>query len=140
MHGYSAPKIDNLPAAGTFSVWQKDICKMKERQRLKIKEIGVALCSAGYISLDEQAKVLGLRRSTTWVILQANHKSTGLTAVLINRLLQAPQLPSAVRAKVLQYAEEKAAGLYGHPDRLRRKFIERLAIKIAPQIAPEAIR
>jgi hypothetical protein len=138
MHGYSAPKIDNLPGARTRFVSQKDLSKMKERQRLKIKDIGVALCSAGYFSLDEQARVLGLCRSTTWVILQANHKSTGLSADLINRMFQAPQLPSAVRATVLQYAEEKAAGLYGHPDHLRRRFTERLALKLAPQIAVAA--
>ena len=132
MHGYSDPKIDTVPP--------KDMSKMRERQRLKIKEIGVALCSAGYASLDEQARALGLRRSTTWVILQANHKSTGLTAVLINRMLQAPQLPPAVRVKVLQYAEEKAAGLYGHTDRLRRRFTERLVLKVAPQIAPKPRR
>ena len=128
MHGYSDPKIDSVRDAGTRSVPQQDMSQMRERQRLKIKEIGVALCSAGYFSLDEQARVLGLCRSTTWVILQANHKSTGLTAVLINRMLQAPELPPAVRVKVLQYAEEKAAGLYGHADRLRRRFTERLQI------------
>src|SRR5215217_537038 len=113
MQGYSDPKIDRVRDPGTRSVLQKDMSKLKARQRLRIKEIGVALCEAGHISLDEQAKVLGLRRSTTWVVLQANHKSTGLTAGLINRILEAPELPSAVRAKVLQYAEEKAAGLYG---------------------------
>jgi hypothetical protein len=134
MHGYSAPKIDNLSGAGTRFVSQKDVSKMKERQRQKIKEIGVVLCSADYVSLDEQARALGLCRSTTWVILQANHKSTGLTVGLITRMLQAPELPSAVRATVLQYAEDKAAGLYGHPDSVRQRFTVALD-EVAPQIA-----
>jgi hypothetical protein len=113
---------------------ENDISKMKERQRLKIKEIKAALCEAGHQSLDEQARVLGLRRSTTWVMLQANYKSTGLTVVVINRMLQAPQLPPAVRAKILEYAAEKALGLYGHTHRTRRAFSDRLATKVVPQI------
>jgi hypothetical protein len=126
MHQNFDSKIDRLRGTETRSVPEKHGSKPKDRQRLKIKEIGAALYEAGHVSLDEQARVLGLSRSTTHAILQANHKSTGLTAVLINRMLKSPRLPSAVRAKILQYAEEKAAGLYGHTDRLRRKFINSL--------------
>jgi hypothetical protein len=115
---------------------ENDISKMKERQRLKIQEIKAALCEAGHTSLDQQARVLGVCRSTTWAILQAHHKSTGLTAVVINRMLQAPKLPSAVRGKILQYAEEKANGLYGHAHRPRLAFLERLASQVVPQIEP----
>jgi hypothetical protein len=43
-------------------------------QSAKIKEVGEALVATGHVSLDEQATVLGLSRSTTWTILQANHK------------------------------------------------------------------
>jgi hypothetical protein len=106
---------------------ENDSSERKERQRLKIKEIRAALCEAGHVSLDEQARVLGLSRSTTWAMLQANYKSTGLTAVVINRMLRAPKLPSAVRAKLLQYADDKAHGLYGHDHRQRRAFLKRLA-------------
>jgi hypothetical protein len=102
---------------------------LKARQRQKIKEIGDALRRAGHVSLDEQARILGLRRSTTWVILQANYKSAGLTAPVINRMLEAPELPASVRAKILGYVEEKAAGLYGHTDTARRNFKRRLSSK-----------
>src|SRR5215204_6275309 len=80
MDGYSDPKFDRLDGWQTCSVPENDNAKPKERQRRKIKDIGAALCQAGHVSLDEQARVLGLCRSTTWVLLQANHKSAGPSA------------------------------------------------------------
>ena len=44
---------------------------LKARQSSKIREIGNALITAGIISLDAQAKALGLPRSTAWTILSA---------------------------------------------------------------------
>jgi hypothetical protein len=111
--------------------------KMRLRQRLKIIEIGDALCAAGHVCLDEQARVLGLSRSTTWALLQARHKSSGLTVDCINRMLEAPNLPSPVRAKIIEYVEEKAAGLYGHKDRVRGIFLQRISRKALPGIARE---
>ena len=64
--------------------------------------------------LDDQANALGLSRSTTWTILKGRHKASGLSADIINRMLAAPRLPPLVRAKVLEYVEEKTAGRYGH--------------------------
>src|SRR5204863_6851493 len=69
---------------------------MKARQALKIRELGDALVAAGYASLDQQAKILGLPRSTTWTIIRADHKSSGLSAAVINRILSTSQLPLAV--------------------------------------------
>ena len=34
--------------------------EMKARQCAKIREIGEALCAAGYVTLDKQAEALGL--------------------------------------------------------------------------------
>jgi len=104
--------------------------EIKARQSAKIKEIGVALASLGYIGLDVQAKALGLSRSTTWTILHANHKSSGLSAKVINRMLVAPNLPALVRTKVLEYAEEKAAGRYGHSNVARNKFATLLSVDL----------
>src|SRR5882724_6135272 len=75
----------------------------KARQAHKIRELGDALVAAGYNSLDQQAKTLGLPRSTTWTIIRAGHKSSGLSAAVINRILSTPQLPSEVRARILEY-------------------------------------
>ena len=104
--------------------------EIKARQSAKIKEIGVALASLGFTGLDVQAKALGLSRSTTWTILHANHKSSGLSAKVINRMLAAPNLPALVRTKVLEYAEEKVAGRYGHSDVARNKFATRLSVDL----------
>ena len=101
---------------------------MKARQSSKIRELGGALVTAGFLTLDEQATALGLCRSTTWTMLKANYKASGLSATIINRMLAAPQLPPLVRAKVLEYVEEKAAGLYGHSKTQRRRFTARLSV------------
>jgi hypothetical protein len=74
---------------------------MKARQTSKIRELGEALVASGLRTLDEQAKALGLPRSTTWTILRANHKASGLSATVINQTLSAPQLPPLVRATIL---------------------------------------
>jgi predicted DNA-binding transcriptional regulator AlpA len=86
----------------------------KARQSAKIRELRGALIEAGLLTIDQQAKALGLSRSTTWTILKANHKASGLSASIINRMLASPQLPPLVRAKVLEYIAERAAGLHGH--------------------------
>ena len=69
--------------------------------------------SVGLVTLDAQANALGLPRSTTWAILTAEHKGYGISAKIISRMLNSEQLPRLVRAKIMEYAQEKAAGLYG---------------------------
>ena len=105
---------------------------MKARQSCKIRELAEAVKSAGFLTLDEQAKALGLSRSTAWTIRRPNHKASGLSASLINRMLAAPELPSLARTKILEYVEEKAAGLYGGSRSQRRKFAARLSIEKLP--------
>jgi hypothetical protein len=99
----------------------------KQRQSSKIKELSDALVAAGFLSLDEQATALGLSRSTTWTILRAKHKNYGLSGALINRILKKPRLDRRVRAKVIEYVEEKASGSYGHNKTQLRRFTERLS-------------
>src|ERR1700741_1375578 len=86
----------------------------KERQSFKIKELSDALVAAGFLSLDEQAAALGLSRSTTWAILKGRHKNYGLSGSVINRILQRPGLARCVRAKLIEYVQEKSSGYYGH--------------------------
>jgi hypothetical protein len=99
----------------------------KTRQSSKIRELGEALVTSGFRTLDEQANALGLPRSTTWTILRANHKASGLSATVINQMLAAPQLPPLVRTTILEYVEEKTAGLYGHSKMQLRRFAARLS-------------
>jgi hypothetical protein len=105
------------------------LAEMKSRQASKIRELGQTLVEAGFLTLDEQAKVLGLARSTTWTILRASHKGSGLSAAIIRRMLLSPQLPPLARAKILEYTEDKLAGAYGGSRTQRRRFFARLSIK-----------
>ena len=89
------------------------LADVKARQSSKIREIGEALITAGFVSLNAQAKVFGLPRSTAWTILSAKHKGTGISARIICRMLSSGELPVLVRAKIMKYAGEKAAGIYG---------------------------
>src|SRR5262245_39169975 len=111
---------------------------MKARQLAKLRELKEALGTAGICTLDEQAKALGLNRITTWTVLRANHKNSSLSVATINRILAAPQLPPFVRAKILEYVGEKAAGTYGHSAKLRQKFITSLSAKRVSQSATPA--
>jgi hypothetical protein len=113
--------------------------QMKERQSSKIGEIRDAVLSGGFLTVEEQAKALGLSRSTTWAILKGTRKASGLSASIINRMLAAPQLPPLVRSKILEYVEEKAAGLYGGNSAQRHGFTARLSIKrvVAAETSPK---
>lgn len=105
------------------------VAQMKARQAAKIREIGEALIAAGIGSLDEQAKALGLSRSTTWTVLKGSHKSSGLSAAVINRMLASPRLPPLARAKIFEYIEDKTAGHYGDGQSRLRRFAAGLAVR-----------
>ena len=117
---HSSDAFRLFSAAGTQS--------QRARQFSKIEELVEAVKSAGFLTLDEQAKALGLSRSTAWTIRKASHKASGLSASIINRMLAAPELPRPARNKILEYVEEKTAGLYGGSRSQRRKFAARLSI------------
>jgi hypothetical protein len=115
------------------------VCDMKRRQSAKIREIRTALVASGVVGLDNQARALGTSRSTAWTILKGNHKASGLSAALVNRILGAPQLPALVRAKLLEYAADKAAGRYGHSVVVRSKFVRSLTEKSAGELRLESV-
>ena len=101
---------------------------LKARQSSKIREIGNALITAGIVSLDAQAKALGLPRSTAWTILAAEHKGTGISARIVCRMLSSAQLPALARVKIMEYAEERAAGIYGGTKTQNRRFASKLTL------------
>jgi hypothetical protein len=112
-----------------------DKTELKARQAARIKEIGEALVAEGICALDQQAEALGLSRSTTWTIVKGNHKNSGLSAAIIERMLAAPRLPPCVRLKIFQYANEKRAGHFGDSKLRLRQFQARLsaALKEMPR-------
>ena len=99
---------------------QSKIAENKARQTIRIRELASAL--AGLVTLGEQARALGLSRSSAWTVLKANHKASGLAAGTINQMLSSPALPPRARATILTYVEEKLAGLYGHNKTQLRRF------------------
>ena len=105
---------------------------IKAQQCRKISELRDAIIAAGFRTIDEQSRALGVCRSTAWTILKAIHKGSGLSAAIINRMLGAPQLPWAVRAKILEYVGEKASGQYGHSPAQCRKFIAQIPVELLP--------
>ena len=113
---------------------------MKAMQSAKIRELRPALVDAGVLMLDQQTESLGLGRSTAWAILQGNHKSSGLSAATIKRMLTSQQLPPPARKILLEYVEEKLAGAYGHNPARLRQFRARLANGQSFDAAEEASR
>ena len=79
-----------------------------DSMRTDFGSISEALIASGYTSLDEQAKALGLHRSTTWTIIKKKHKLGRLSAKTIDRILTNPQTPAAVRTVVQQYVAQKS--------------------------------
>jgi hypothetical protein len=108
--------------------------EVKERQSFKIKELSDALIKAGLLSLDEQATALGLCRSTTWTILKVKHKNYGLSGSVINRILKKRRLDRRVRAKLIEYVQEKASGYYGHNKTQLRRFKESLSARVLNEV------
>jgi hypothetical protein len=101
---------------------QSKIAENKARQTIRIRELGSALAADGLGTLGEQARALGLSRSTAWTVLKANHKSSGFAAGTINQMLSSPALPPRARVTILTYVDEKLAGLYGHKKVQLRRF------------------
>src|SRR5690348_4652960 len=109
----------------------------RELHIAKIRELREVVVAAGYLHLGEQAAVLGLSRSTTWTILRAKHKNTGLSASVINRMLAQPRLPGSARVKISEYVAQKSAGTYGHNSRQVRRFLAQLQM---PDHTPDVHR
>ena len=93
----------------------------KARQAAKLAEIREALVAAGYDTTRKQAAVLGVGRTTAWVVLNRD-KKTGPSAGVIKRILSSPNIPPAVRRKVEEYIQERISGLYGHSVSATRAF------------------
>ena len=77
--------------------------------KIGIWNISEALIASGFISLDDQAKALGLSRSTAWTIINAKHKVGRLSAKVSAQMLANPGLPSLVRATLQGYLAERTS-------------------------------
>ena len=118
--------VPEFPAVGVpvfpGAPLKSKLTEAKARQATRIRELGSALTASGLVTLGEQARALGLSRSSAWAVLKANHKTSGLAAGTINQMLSSPALPPRARVTILTYIEEKLAGLYGHNKAQLRRF------------------
>jgi hypothetical protein len=106
------------------------VAQMKARQTSKIMELAEALAASGLNGLDDQARALGLCRSTAWTILKAQHKGSGLSANVINKMLRSAQIPLPVRRTLVAYVAEKVAGCYGDNKAQLHRFCARVDGKV----------
>ena len=74
-----------------------------------LRQISDTLIACGYTKLDDQAKALGVSRSTAWTIVKTKHKLDRLNNKTITRILANSETPQVVRAVVQQYLSEKVA-------------------------------
>jgi hypothetical protein len=87
------------------------------RRTMPIQPIVNALIAAGYSSLDNQARALGLNRSTAWTIIKNKHKLGRLNVKTTQRILENPDTPPDVRAVIEQYMSQNLVTLPGpHED------------------------
>lgn len=105
----------------------------KAKQALKIAALRETLIRNGCDTLQKQAGVLGLSRSTAWYVLRGSYKGSGLSASVLKRILSSKTLPVAARCLIEEYVEEKLSGTYGH-DRLKvKRFREGLGMNSGVQ-------
>jgi predicted DNA-binding transcriptional regulator AlpA len=79
---------------------------------IELRRISEALIADGCVTLDEQAKALGLGRSTVWNIIRNKHKLGRLSAKTINRILTNSETPPTVRAIVERYKSERSVAAH----------------------------
>ena len=65
---------------------------------------------SGYSKLDQQAKALGLHRSTAWTIVKAKHKLGRLNAQTTRRILANSDTPPDVRSVIQKHLDERFTG------------------------------
>ena len=76
-----------------------------------IEQISKALIASGFLTLDAQAKALGVHRSTAWTIIKTKHKLGRLSAKTTQSILANPETPPAVRAVIEKYLIERSKPL-----------------------------
>src|SRR6476659_5259704 len=79
----------------------------EQNRTIGLQQIREALIKSGYSKLDQQAKALGVRRSTAWIIVKAKHKLGRLNAKTARCILSNPDTPPSVRSVIEKYVGEE---------------------------------
>ena len=83
--------------------------RTRRKYTTNIQHIAEALITAGYTSLDKQAKALGIHRATVWTIIKDRHKLDRLNTSTTERMLANPELPPCIRDVIERYVAERPA-------------------------------
>jgi len=81
--------------------------RTRRKYTTNIQHIADALITAGYTSLDKQAKALGIHRATAWTIIKNRHKLDRLNTSTTKRMLANPELPPCIRDVIERYLAER---------------------------------
>ena len=76
-------------------------------RKIPTQLVANALIKAGYVSLDAQAKALGVSRSTAWTIVKAKQKLGCLNNKTVRNILANPDTPTSVRAIIRTMLDRK---------------------------------
>src|SRR5262245_38457424 len=111
--GKKRPKPITRPLSGTRASLSKRLEAVRHlntssaRRMVPVQHIADALVEAGYASLDEQAKALGIHRATAWTIIKTKHKLGYLNPKTTERMLANPELPQCIRDVLQRYVAER---------------------------------
>jgi hypothetical protein len=100
------PRGDNRPSLSARLESVRYLNSSSARRSIPVQDVADALIGAGYRSLDEQAKALGIHRATAWTIIKTKHKLGHLNAKTTERILANPELPLCIRDVLQRYAAE----------------------------------
>ena len=76
-------------------------------RKIPIQLVADALIKDGFHSLDQQAKALGLHRSTVWTIMKTKHKLGLLNNKTARSILAHPGTPASVRVIIHTILDRK---------------------------------
>jgi len=102
---------DNTPRRQSLVARLEKVRRLEEinspGRKIPIQLIADALIKGGYLSLDAQAKALGLNRSTAWTIMKTKHKLGCLNNKTVRSILAHADTPLSVRVIIRTMLDRK---------------------------------
>ena len=99
-----------------------------------IEQISKALIASGYLTLDAQAKALGVHRNTAWTIVNTKHKLGRLSAKTTQRILANPETPAGCAHRYREISDrEVKTSLVQRKTELKNKLCILRVQKIIPR-------
>ena len=94
---------------------------------MPIQPIVNALIAAGYSSLDNQARALGLNRSTAWTIIKNKHKLGRLNIKTTQRILENPKIHRIIQ-QLRSTAQQCKTASRDTPDEELSEYLQEVSV------------